>query len=710
MLSEDMRPKLKADTCYMQVPDGVYLRGNHGGLLLKGQSLYRLLVYLAPLLNGNTTLHTLTEDLKPDQKSMVIKMVDKLLVRHFLQDMSQQRPSSLRPAELATYASTVNFIASFQDNAAYHFEQFRNQRLLIIGSGMTFAALIQAGLQSGIRHIDGMSSQPGIEASFSPSDPEQTVRLLDGFPWDDQAATLDTIQAYDTIVAIADRPLLAQSRALNKLCVEQRRTFLQATIVSEHAWIGPLIRPDTLERGGCWECAWLRLQEHRGQQNPLYAFDDQLARTASQFLTPAVAMMLAYQLTASLLTACTQAGRGEHLAQMTTLDLPTFNSESHTIHPHPCCTACQQPDMRTEQQFLAQVQRLQQQEPLQPEAFVEQLRSCFDTELGLFVENDNSDCIQMPLNLQSIDIAAQGERVSVIGADLEIRKALLQAGLRACASYASRMMDPRRLLTNPLHQQPPLPVLMSATAANLNANDTTWTWSLDIQTRRPYLVPAARVFTNSTIQAGPGRGVAAGMSWDEAVCQALLDWSEYLTLTQLTQTQQAYNQIDLTSTPLDAEGRQLYQLLGATGQQISAYDVTGVLQIPTYALCLDSEVMAYGTHCTLVEALKNGMRRALLHYQLTRLDPSADVPMAVSDLPLNLRGDESYASEGTTQPETWSDRLEWLVQKFQAHRLRILAIPLDHDPVLSKLAPFIVRLLLTQTAQDRQEEWVAYEQ
>lgn len=696
MLTEEMQPKLKTDTCYLQVPEGVYIRGNHGGILLKGQNLYHLLVYLAPRLNGEKTLQALTDGLKPDQKSMVLKLVDKLFARHFLQDVSQPQASTLSPAVLATYSSAVTFIGSFQTSPAYHFEQFRHQRLLIIGAGSTFTALIQACLQAGIKHIDAMCSQGDIDTSVFLCDPEQTVRLLEVFPWDDEASIRNTLQAYNTIMALADQPLLTRARLLNRICVEQRKTFLQAVVVDEQAWIGPLIGPDTLDRGGCWECAWLRLQAH-GERK---AVDGLAEDQASRLLTPSAAMLLAHRLAFNVFTACTQTGRIKQQDTMATLNLKTFLSERHTFLPHPCCTACQQPHVQTGAQFLEQIQQLQQQEPLQAGIFLEQLARCFDSKLGLFAERPETDFVQMPLAVLTLKVLGPHEQQDVLAAKLDLQAARLQVSLQACACYAARTVDTRRLLPASLVQQQALPTIMID--AGLPAADDSWTWAFDMQQQQPYLVPAAYVFPTS----GTGRGVAAGMSWAEANCQALLDWSNYLTQAQLTQTRQPYKQVDLASVPMTVIGTQLYQLLLAAGCQITVYDVAGELQIPTFAICSGPQVVAYGTQCTVAEALEHGLEQALQQCQAIQFDRYAYVPAAVTELPIHLRADERYIAPETAEPETWLARLDWLLQRFQANGLRVLAVPLDHDPVLSRTLPFIVRLLLTRTTRDGQEEWM----
>src|SRR2546422_10673390 len=107
ILAQNMRPKFNADTCYIPVSDGVYLRSNNSRLMLKGKSLYRLLEHLVPHLNGNSTLEEITGGLDTDRKRMVTNLIEKLFVHHFLKDTSQDQLHTLRPAELEIYSSDI---------------------------------------------------------------------------------------------------------------------------------------------------------------------------------------------------------------------------------------------------------------------------------------------------------------------------------------------------------------------------------------------------------------------------------------------------------------------------------------------------------------------------------------------------------------------------------------------------------------------------
>ncbi|HEY4033502.1 MAG TPA: hypothetical protein VGL94_06010 [Ktedonobacteraceae bacterium] len=83
-----MRPKLKADTFYTPVPDGVYFRNNQTSFRIKGKVIYRWVERLAPYLNSQHTLEEITEELDSERQAMVTDLVETLTTNHFLKDSS----------------------------------------------------------------------------------------------------------------------------------------------------------------------------------------------------------------------------------------------------------------------------------------------------------------------------------------------------------------------------------------------------------------------------------------------------------------------------------------------------------------------------------------------------------------------------------------------------------------------------------------------
>jgi hypothetical protein len=313
----------------------------------------------------------------------------------------------------------------------------------------------------------------------------------------------------------------------------------------------------------------------------------------------------------------------------------------------------------------------------------------------------------MPLAVQAIAVSHplpvldQHEHLTVIATSIDAHNARLRVCQKACERYASRMVDQRRLLPYEIVQQHTVPTVSIDSLPGMKPRqigDGLWAWALDMHTQQAHLLPAAHAFAapdeqNST--SAHEQGIASGWSWEEAVSHALLDWCNYFTIEQIMQAHYPYRQVDLARTLTTSVGRHLYHLLTTAGYRVTAYDITGALHVPTFAICSGEQVMAYSTHCDVEEALKSGLEQALQCYQAEQFQQPEYTTDPVPDLLANLRGEQLYVPCYTPLPNTWSARMEWLLQQFQANGWRVFALPLDHDPALAQVLPYIVRLLLT---------------
>ncbi|HET8840173.1 MAG TPA: TOMM precursor leader peptide-binding protein, partial [Ktedonobacteraceae bacterium] len=458
MLAPSMQPKWKIDTYYIPLSDGIYLRGNNNRLILKGKSLYSLLERLIPNLDGNASLEEITAGLDVNRKRMLTKLLEKLLAHDFLSDASQDQQHTLCPLELETYALNIAFIESFQVSAASRFEDFRNKRLLLIGSGPCFTALVQACLQSGVKKISAIiTSENATEASsrqellhvFANDTFEQTMDFIDAPSWNNEAEVGNTIQTYDAILHISKKPLLARSQLLNRLCLEQRKVFIQAILVADRVWLGPLVCPET---GGCWECAWRRLQATLtdfSAQSLHYEFQDHFLSTDSESLAGPGATIVANQLIFTLFQYFTRTNSSEVVGKLSAFDPTTLLSENHTFLPHPHCLACQRSIVPTAVQFLEQIQWLQRQEPEDPDMLLDKVAGCIDEKLGLFAAPNNRNFVQVPLAVYKVPISHPARRHSSEGSDIvavgvDTRDAQRQAVQKACMYYAASLVDQRR--------------------------------------------------------------------------------------------------------------------------------------------------------------------------------------------------------------------------------------------------------------------------
>lgn len=693
MFTQRMRPKFKGDASFIPTADGVYLRGNNRRLMLKGKSLYTLLQRLIPHLTGSATLEELTAGLDAEKKRMVMHLVEKLLAHDFIKDLGQDRDHTLRPSDIETYASNIAFLDSLQTSASHLFETFRQQRLLLIGTGVSLISLVQAGLECGVKLLDAVESgeeggqaSPGAQAAgcFVPCDDEQMVQWMPTPCWEDESDARSAIQGYDAVVHIAGPLTLPRARILNRLCRDEQKVLVQAVVLAHQVWIGPLIGPGSKN---CWECAWWRVQ----------ANGDVLLEQGDRSLTPAEAALVAHRLLFTLFRFVTRIAESDHAGQVSVLDLTTWQSERHHVLPHPYCSTCQHPVVATSAQFLARIRRLQEQEPLDSEHFLHTIVPCLDERCGLFTTLDATPFVQIPLAVYMVRLAgpepAQARPPAALETGIGPQDARERALRKACERYAAASLPTWSLLSPRVVTQLAVPLV--APERVLGADPTAsepqaWVWALDLQTQQAALLPAWCL--------PPERGVASGQSWDEALCQALLDWCSYLTLEQVRSAQRSYPRVNLANRVQTPREAYLTRLLRASGAQVAVYDVTGPLGVPTFAICLDERVVAYSTHCEVGQALSLGLVRALQQYQAEHFCQSAYALDPVPDCPLERRSEQCCLPDYPL-PGTWADRRRWLLERLQGSGLHGFAMPLDTDPALAQALPFLVRVLLCRDGE-----------
>lgn len=714
-----MLPKLHRDTIYTPIDGGVYVRNNRASLTLKGEIIYRWLEQLTPYLNGQHSLDEITRELDATRRQMVSDLVKTLFEHHFLMDVSLDQPHTLSQAELNTYASEIAFIETFQSSAARRFELFRQTRVLVIGSGVTYSVLVRSCLQGGIKFLSvirtieeepvcGVYSPLDDSSFFLPRDPSQQIQELKAPCWNDKEAVFNLIKPFDVILHISDHPMLARARLLNALCVEQEKTLLQACFLNDQVWVGPLVKPDT---EGCWECAWRRLQStlQDEEQVPWYAFHDQGTLPPGRWFAFPIAAIAANRLVFDLFKTITLPDVRKNTGMIVSIDLKTLTSSNHSFAPHPHCQACQHPSALTEEAFDEKLEQTRRRMPGDLATFSKQAARCFDTRTGIFTSIDEGGFEQIPLAVCKVTVSnpAGFKPRTVIAVGRNFTIARQRATRRACEVYASTLVDIRCLVTEKTPEVLPRELFLLP-AFPVSATDA-WTWALDLDTQQRCLVPASLVFPSLQQRepiAPAEYGIGSGFSWSEAAARALLDWARYLTIAQLNADRHFSRKVDLSSLSLTSEGDHLLSLLATVEAQPDVYDITGSLGIPTFAICAGTRTIAYSTHWDTVEALVGGLELALRQYQSEQAQQPEYAVEPVPQLLISRSANQSTQLRCVSAPHEWSSRLAWLVQRFRENGWLAIITPLNHDPTLVEVLPFLVRVLLMQEEKKKEQIFV----
>ena len=739
-----MRPKLKGDTFYIPIPDGVYIRNNQRSFKIKGKVVYRWLERLAPYLDGQYTLEEITTGLSAEKQAMINDLINLLSHNGFLKDVSSDRPHTLSEAEERLYAREIAFIDSFVDSAAYRFEQFRECKMLLIGSGLTFTALVRAGLRVGVRQISICQSAESSSDWHHYNDylqlqnrqgARQELQPVVAPAWEDEESVAALLLNFDAVISVSDRPQLGQARLLNRLCKAQKKPFIQALVVDDHAWIGPLIHP---ESDGCWECGWHRLLTNLS--NPV----EQLAHylwpeASSRFIALPTAAVVANTLVFELFKHLTGIQHLETEKRVLVIDLETLQTASHPFLPHPYCQSCYSSGLPRSPMHEI-IRELEQGAPIELEAFSQQATACFDNRLGLLNSLTEEDFVQMPLNISRATVSnpallsisgwqhahcwpvANNEKngavsspqktgclnntklktlqepLTAIGIGPSVHIARQRATLRGCELYAASVIEHRYLLKLEGSKviQPAVQAKWLTTTLLPEENDL-WVWAWNLSKEHACLVPAPLVYPGLQGLV-PGEktapGLASGLTWSQAVSRALLKLCKELTLLHISSAQEPFPQIDLMALPLDDEGARYRHMLELTKTLPRVYDVTGPLEVPTFAFCLDTTI-TYATHLSPLKAIRTGLEQVVQQYQAQANQQPLYALPAVPALPAKLQGHElrSPAYQSSLAPSVEQSHLQRILVE---QGWRPFVVPLHGDPVLTRIMPYIVHALLAR--------------
>jgi putative thiazole-containing bacteriocin maturation protein len=689
-----MRPKLKGDVYWIPVPDGVFVLSSQASRSIKGQQIAQWLDRLAPYLDGSNTVDDLVADLSADKQQMVRTLIAFLARNGYVKDATKDEPHSLSADEQRVYEPEISYIDYFADSAAHRFKRYRESSIVVIGSGLTLAALVRALLQAGLRRVHVMTTGEcpadmtllieDIRLTCD-RDPSQEIihHVLAG---GEDAVPADALDDADMVVHVSDRPMIGRALALARLCGQRRRVSLQGVVVDGCAWLGPVASPGG-EPG--WEDAWRRLQanlpgEGEGESST-YAFADAPGSAPGPFLAGPTAAIVGNHLGFTCFKHIAGVGTGtEHL---TRIDLETLRTTTHRFAAHPLARPAGPED---DLEFLARMCALKDGAPVDGDTFSQRAAECFDERLGLFTALAEGDLTQLPLSVAQVVVSNPVDLIDIssghpyaVGVGDDFVSARRRATQRAFEIYASIMVDRRRLVP-----------AEDMAAPNSAAHQTLW--GFDLLDAKPRRIDAGLAFPCMTRAAAPYTrpvGLTSGFDWAQSVTRGLLDQCAALTAAESRRCHAPFAAVDLSTLPLEEKGLRYQRILDSVGVPVSVYDITGSLGVPTYAFCVGTETIAYMAGVGCASAITEGLELVLLSYQAKANMQPQYAPPPVADLPLSLHGSAS-AQRGPASPQ--DQDLQWpsLAEALASSGYRPMIVPLDHDPAVCQILPYIFQLVI----------------
>ncbi|URT69079.1 putative thiazole-containing bacteriocin maturation protein [Cytobacillus firmus] len=435
-LTPSVRLKVKRDTFFIPDPaKGVYFRNNVSSFRMEGSMIDQWVQKLMPMFNGEYSLGELTSGLPGPHRDRVFEIAEVLYRNGFVRDVSGDHPHQLEEHVLKKYSSQIEFLESFGDSGAYHFQAYRQAKVLAAGSGPFFVSLVSALIESGLPKVHMVITDPEstntkrlkeIVAHARQTDPEVSAEEVsrpsdEGYSWE------ELIQPYDSILYISEAGNVEELQVIHAACRKEKKIFLPAIIYKQAGMAGPLVHP---ESEGCWETAW-----HRVHQS-VFCKDKQLHAASST-----AGAMLANLIVFELFKEVTGLTSAEQRNQFFLLNLETLESNWHSYLPHPLLAG--NPAVEWVQDVEHRIgQGSERTKPDSLFLFFSQLTS---KESGIFHKWEEGDLKQLPLaqcEVQAVDPLSKGPAEllpNIVCTDLSHTEARREAGLTGIEVYVSRM-------------------------------------------------------------------------------------------------------------------------------------------------------------------------------------------------------------------------------------------------------------------------------
>jgi len=186
----------------------------------------------------------------------------------------------------------------------------------------------------------------------------------------------------------------------------------------------------------------------------------------------------------------------------------------------------------------------------------------------------------------------------------------------------------------------------------------------------------------------PPTGVAAAGSWRAALERGLLQHCLDLTVAAAGEPDRPFPPVDVAGAALDDLGSRHRELLDMTRSRYAVHDVTALPGVPAFAFSLWGRTVAYRAGVTAADAIRDGLEQLLLAYQAPFNPRPPYAPPPVPQLP--GPGEARPPGAAPARAEAPDDRIGALVVALESAGRRPFARPLDRDPAVRAVLPYVL--------------------
>jgi putative thiazole-containing bacteriocin maturation protein len=436
-MNPSMRLKVKRDTFFLPDPNsGVFFRNNVSSFRMEGSMIDQWVEKLIPMFNGEYTLEYLTNGLPVAYRDRVFEIAEALYRNGFVRDVSQDRPHQLKEQVLKKYASQIEFVDNLLDSGGFRFQNYRQAKVLAVGSGPFFVSLVASLLDSGLPKFQMLITDSvqtnrqrlmELVAHARKTDPdveiEEVTRNKQG-----ESSWEEIVNPFDFILYVSEQDNVEELRLLHRVSKEEKKVFLPAICLKQAGLAGPFVQPDSKV---CWESAWRRIHQSA-------LIKDEEFSTSSA--TPG--SMLANVIVFELFKDVTGVSEKEQKNKFFLLDLETLEGDWHSFIPHPLVTG------QTSAKLVddAEMRLAQGTERGDPGRLLLSFNQLTSKVTGIFRIWEEGDLKQLPLaqcRVQAVNPLAEGPAEllgDIVCTGLTHEEARREAGLSGIEAYVSQIV------------------------------------------------------------------------------------------------------------------------------------------------------------------------------------------------------------------------------------------------------------------------------
>jgi bacteriocin biosynthesis cyclodehydratase domain-containing protein len=341
--------RLRRDAIYMKTEKGIIFRRSGRSFSITGTGVYRAFRQLVPFLDGNVSVDEILGSARESGRPALQRLLQGLVRANVVVKVDEADAASIDAAISTTFAAQIDFIQHYATQPHGRFMTFREQRVMLVGGGVSAVAAASALLRNGLRRICLSLDQ---SCDLEPVKREIERLALSGMENEMFVVAPEDVSMteFDLLVYCADEPDLAHVSRLNLEALQKRWRFLPAYFHEHKGLIGPLVTPG---QPGCWNCALLRWTDNAPVSASAAVWESlagaRIMRRTAQAVSELSAQIQGNNLALEIFKLCVDIPERETQFRVLAQDVSSLESVVETLLPHPECVPCAQTRVRLTQ-------------------------------------------------------------------------------------------------------------------------------------------------------------------------------------------------------------------------------------------------------------------------------------------------------------------------------------------------------------------------